>query len=254
MMPWFKTPKKLFFSIIGLAASIIWASPAAAMDTFFATPGAMGMGGANVAAVNDTSAQYYNPAAFGFFGLKNEEEERLEVDNNLGRKSWGLDIGASAGYRLLNDFGYYANILSDIDLEKLSSEIEGQSDLEDLFNLVGSLEGIAASNSSMLAEVTAGDGARAGDFALGGRGYFSAVGWVDELDSENLGLSKSGSDLAQTIRDTDVEGFTGDSEYQYKIFTAEQRSKLADALELDNNDDLTIQKIDYIAAKEGIKS
>ncbi|MGM0786957.1 MAG: hypothetical protein ACQETG_04525, partial [Thermodesulfobacteriota bacterium] len=64
-MAFAKTPGKSFF--IALSACILLAAPASAANTFFATPRAMGMGGAGVASVDDTSAQYYNPAVFGAF-------------------------------------------------------------------------------------------------------------------------------------------------------------------------------------------
>ncbi|MCF8025854.1 MAG: conjugal transfer protein TraF, partial [Desulfobacteraceae bacterium] len=228
-------------------------APAAAMDTFFATPRAMGMGGANVAAVHDTSAQYYNPAAFGFFGNKTERGESIMVDNNnLGRKNWGIDAGVSAGYRLLNDFGKYADTLENIDLERLQTGVTDQSDLENLVNLVSSLEGIAVSGSAVNADATAGGGFRAGHFALGGRGFSQAIGRVYELDTNNLGLDVSGITLANEIDAVPVEGFSSTG-YQFQVFTSDQRDQLANALGV-SEDAEAIQKLDYIAAKEGIES
>lgn len=58
-----------------------------AQDSFVVGPRALGMGGTGVAAVDDLPAQYYNPAAFGFFGHQPPVEEQSDkgpfsVDNN----------------------------------------------------------------------------------------------------------------------------------------------------------------------------
>lgn len=252
----FSLMRTVFLVMVVIFASALYAGPAAAADTYFASPRAMGMGGANVAAVDDTSAQYYNPAAFGFFGKRTEEGERIKVDNNdLGDKKWGLDLSASGGYRLLNDFGLYADTLSDIELEWLSQGIDTQSDLEDLINLVGSLEGVAASKSAILADVTGGGGARIGNYGLSGRGFFSAVGWVDELDKENLGLDVDKENLVDQINNS-MEGFDSEG-YDYRVFTSDQRGQLADAFgdEADPEEvENAIKKLDSAADKEGVKS
>lgn len=48
-------------------ACLLVAGHAGAMESFIVGPRALGMGGANVASVTDIQAQFYNPAAFGFF-------------------------------------------------------------------------------------------------------------------------------------------------------------------------------------------
>jgi len=238
-----------------LCAALLAASPAAAMDTFMASPRAMGMGGASVAAVDDTSAQYYNPAAFGFFGRQTADGSRIEGDNNnLGRKDWGADLTAAGGYRLLNDFGLYADTLADIDLDDLSSGIDSESDVAELIDLVSSLEGIAASDTAVNADLSSGLAFRAGHTAFGLRGFAKALGRVNELDRENLGVETTGmDDFADQLRGADIPAFDEISDYQFQVFSAAQRQQLADALGV-AVDDEAIQKLDYTAARQGIES
>lgn len=171
-----------------LAAQPVWA-----LDTWFSGPRAMGMGGANIASVKDTNAQYYNPAAFGFMDGKSADGKKAAFDNNnLGDKHWGVDLAAAGGLRLHQDFGDYLDTLSGIDYNRLSTQgVQNESDLVNLIKLLNGLKGLEDPGNAVSGDVSAGLGVRAGHFAIGARGDFQVAGRVLSVDTTNLGITNS---------------------------------------------------------------
>lgn len=96
---------------------VITVSPVFALE--FQPIGArqLGMGGAGVASTMDVTAQYYNPAIFGFFG---RETKKVFKD-----KDFGLNAQIGAGVRLNNNLADNIDALSKVDYDLVSQVAEG---------------------------------------------------------------------------------------------------------------------------------
>lgn len=245
-------PSRILLSAGALTILLLGSQSAFALDSFFLGPRAMGMGGANVASVDDTTAQYYNPAAFGYMGRTTEEGERTASDNNnLGRKNWGVDINAAAGYRLHNEFGQYLDSLDQALLTDIENGIDDQNDLADLVDLVGSLAGLDQENNAITADASGGLGVRVKNFAIGAWSFAQATGEVSEIDTDNLGTDTAVDiSTSLTAPETDPDGWSYDGSPAY--FSTTDYNALVDALGGDAAAQEAVDKIDFVAAQEGL--
>lgn len=205
---------------------------------------ATGMGGANIASVNDATAQQLNPAVFGFFGNAGKADKAVD-NNGLGGQgfSWEL-FGAGAGYAMTEDMGRYLDILAGIDFNSfdagnLSSNPNHVSDLITMAGIVGSLN----SSDALYADAAAGTSVQMGHIGIGVRMFGEMGAWTTP-DTDNLALDDYASvgDLVTEIDNAAAnEGFVWSGAYN---LSAQQRTDLATAFGVAPDSD-TIKYLDF---------
>ncbi|MBI5554423.1 MAG: conjugal transfer protein TraF [Elusimicrobia bacterium] len=220
-----------------------------AEDKYLVGSRAMGMAGANVACTNDNSAQYYNPAAFGFFGMHGKEskvEGRFDTDNNnLASKDWRFEVHAGAGYRLHENLSELLNDLNDINTTLLSTNsVKSEADVKNLVKTTEILNRLDEKGNAITMDANAGTSIGFGHMALGAYGFLQANARVLTVDTTNLGI-KGSIDLDTELLTITPAGYTGEAP---SLFTLAQQAQLTAA---GFNAD-SIKKLDYVARQAGI--
>jgi hypothetical protein len=215
------------------------ATPALALDTFFVGARGQAMGGAVTAATDDRNAQYHNPAAFGFFGMRDAAGNQLAVDNNnLGRKNFGLGADIGAGYRIHGRMAEYLDRIAGTDLDKFDT-IDNRQEAEDLAVLVHDLGGVDNPDTAFSADANAGSAVRFGNWGLGVRGMAQVTGRVNELDTQNFSGSTS-------VSGGSFSSYQNDSQLQ--VLSNSQFSDLESAYSTSD-----AYAIDDLLAESGVK-
>lgn len=189
-----------------------------AQESFTVGPRALGMGGTGVAATDDLPAQYYNPAAFGFFSYQPPAEEQsdkgpLSVDNNaLWRKDWGAEADFTFGARIHKDFAKHVDTLkkawdngsiTNIGQNGIQTEAEARAMVE-TFN---ALSNLSDPDNAITADATGGFSVRIKHFGIGVRTYAQVSGRLQTLDVGNIGIGAG--DINNQLNTVAVSGSGG---------------------------------------------
>ncbi len=206
-----------------------------------------GMAGANAASVRGASAQWHNPAAFGFFG-RSEWATNAVDNNNLSGQGFGLELlGAGAGYTLTENLGRYLEILAGIDLSDFGSgNLSGDgSNVRRLLSVAGIISGLNKGDA-LYADASVGMAVQTGHLGVGLRVFGEGVAYaVPDLDNLSLLSFIDGPDLAGAIADasTTDPDFTS-AGYLFTVLTPVQQTDLSSTLGVAETDD-SIKYIDY---------
>lgn len=162
----------------------------------------LGMGGVGVASTHDATAQYYNPAIFGFFAKEGKE--------TLEKKKFGINAQIGAGIRLNNDLGESLDELSKIDYDALSNIAKNASNLsptdyENAVKLLSYLTKIKDKGGALTLNGNAALASRIKRVGIGVYGLLEASG-KPILDLENVGFTSSNE--TSTVINSIVSGTT----------------------------------------------
>jgi hypothetical protein len=181
-------------------------------------PRALGMGGAHVAVVNDASASYWNPAAYGFFGRQTETKD--EHNDKL----WGVHLHAGAGISLYENVAEEVDDVLEYDPDELADKAATgsitQTDLDDLVQLTAKIKDLDKDDIGLIANSDVGLNIRYKHFGIGVISLGEIAATDPSVDTLNLGIY--GADAAQAINKLLIDPAATPA----GVLTTEQRTQL----------------------------
>ena len=209
-------------AVVVLFGLLLFPTSGYCLDKFFSGSRALGMAGSNVASVNDNSAQYYNPAAFGFFGRCGTGadkkarkgmslENRLPEDNNnLACKDWRLQAYGGVGVRLHENLPVLLDDLSKIEYKDIgTNSVTSEADLQNLVKLTDILSRLDNEGNAVTADTNGGISFGLGHFAIGAYASLQGNARVTTIDTANLGIDPDGADMNTDINAIVLTGDDG---------------------------------------------
>lgn len=162
--------------------------------------------------------------------------ERAHADNmKLEENDWGWNIlGIGAGYTMTDEMPEYLTQLGLIDFNAfdgsgLDGTIEG---VESMLLMGSALYGLGSNpDNAFYAEVNAGMGVRLGRWGFGIRGFGEVAGFVDYLDTANLGTAQSVDELVLEINTAAAsDGGFNPAGYVYQSITPGELTDISGAV------------------------
>lgn len=150
---------------------------------------ALGMGGSNIASTHGVDASYWNPAAYGFFGIDDASAKAKAADNNgMVDKNFGLELNVDAGVYLFGPLATNIDAASALPTSVLNATGQFTSQqIQDAGLLVKGLGDLDPAPAGLNALAGGAIGARVSNYGIGVR-VAADLNNAVAIDNKNIGL------------------------------------------------------------------